>query len=467
MFFPKKLLLQEQLRFTNKLFETTGWQSVKLPEGTYKVKLHGAGGSNGVKGSSAYDSDGRYEEGGNPGTGGVGEYKETSMTLFTPTTVDIYVGEIDHTAGGAGGAGAGGGAAGGAGGGAGAPSILVFKKKDGEVVNGTHNDDMVWISAAGGGGGGGGGGAGTAWRRWNTGGGGGGGGGGYTTVGGLTTGKPGIAGLKGRDGAPGALGTGTNGQNGWFDQSVFAGNGGPCSHGPQGGTGGKYTGAGGGGGGGIYNDGTANASGGGGGGAPGTISAHGGFGGVSFGGRNGTPGYNASTQTDPTVDYEGNEVTEGWGTAGSNGWVYIQKIQAPLAVVANYTSPYLVDTPLTNPIYLRMPPGNYYIGIKSTNGGPIVELNTSLVTAQTWSVHFRNTDDAYIKLESGNNPRILWQSSGNATAPTDGFVKVIQLADIDGKLDFGQVSEPGTEVQNFGSVNETATETEDFGGIVK
>lgn len=476
MFFAKKLFFQEQLKFDERLFQTTGWQDIKLPEGTYEVQSHGAGGNNGGNGGTGPGGTGSGP-GGAGGAGGAGEHKVVTMVLFAPTTVSVYVGATGYAAGGAGGpnnsAYA---AAGGAGGAGGAPSLICFPKERGLIEDGGEETATLrGVSANGGGGGGGGGGGAAAYVYTRSGGGGGGGGGGYAWVKWDAAEElPVFVTVEGKNGGLGNYnGNGGSGVSGSTDlfPGVYSGGGNSSSAGNAGGSGATGGGASAGGGGGSPANANTISGGGGGGGAPGSASAHGGFGGYGRSGasasRQGGNGYNASTTKDSTVDYKGNTVTDGWGTAGSNGWVYIKKIATPLPILQEYASPYSVTAPLDQAQYLSMPPGNYYVGIKSTNGGPLVELNTKLVTTQTWSVHFESGENAYIALESGANPRILWQSSGASTATTDGFVKIIQLADITSTQDFGLVNEAATSTRDWGDITETVTATENWGAIIK
>lgn len=467
MFFPKKLLLQEQYKFTEGLFQTpSGWQELKMPQGAYLVKIHGAGGKSGGRGVSPSVA------GGAGGAGGSGEYVEGTLTLYVPTIIKVFVGATGEAtaAGGLGGI-SHNNARAGSGGAAGQPSFVLCSKKEGTFTGAPlrSTSTMFGIGASGGGGGGGGGAGGVAAARYGSGGGGGGGGGYSYQIWNLDEELPTIGGIPGKEGGSGTPDPAQSGTAGNASfPSVFSGAGSYGSGDHQGTPGKRATGGGASGAAGCRIGNSSNScSGGGGGGAPGNLSAHGGYGGTGGGNNKGGNGYNASTTPDPTVDYQGNEVTTGWGTSDSDGWIYIKKIEPPLPQVIDYETPYIVDTPLEQTQYLTMPAGNYYVAVKSMDGGPLVEANTATVTEQTWSIHFEENSSAYIRLESGNSPRILWQSSGNSEEQTEGFIKIIQLADIDKKLDFGEVSEAATSDLDFGSIEDTATETENYGGIIK
>ena len=79
MLLVKKLYLQDQLRFTEQVWETAGAYAITLPQGTYEISLCGGGGAGGANGVSQSDpsytnNGGKGGAGGSPGsnTGGAG-----------------------------------------------------------------------------------------------------------------------------------------------------------------------------------------------------------------------------------------------------------------------------------------------------------------------------------------------------------------------------------------------------------
>ena len=193
--------------------------------------------------------------------------------------------------------------------------------------NDYYSDTQSIIANGGGGGGGGGGGVGTG--RYRPGGGGGGGGGYYSidtnTL--VITSVAGMGGAYAPSGAPGISGTAGN-----QDFTAVYSGAGAGGYGHPGSAGAIGGGASGGSGGAIGNTGADVRSGGGGGGGGGTPGANGGFGGAQgAGARQGDNAYNAGTSPAPSIDYEGNAVTSGWGiggttnTDGADGWLYITR----------------------------------------------------------------------------------------------------------------------------------------------
>lgn len=471
MFFPKKLFLQPQIRWINdQLFDTTGEYSLMVPAGNYKITVCGGGGGGGAKGANCSRDN---TEGGAGGAGAPGETSEMRFTFIKPIELQIVVGQGGQSVanGGNGGAARTGGlGAGGAGGGGGRPSYV------------TANNNLLLFADGGGGGGGGGGSNVTTEQRWTAGSCGGSGGGRYALE--VNEGVINIISYPGKiGGASGNLGKGSNGVAGdavAFPQ-IFSGGGGGAGDWTGnfvGGTSGAKGGGASGGGGGGYNENSNYAhGGGGGGGAGGTAQAGGGRGGKSS--AKGNDAYNPYSTPVSVLNNLGQEVTTGFGiggqgqtasqtaTAGADGWVYVEKLSLPLPALETYESPYVLTEPTTEPRYISMPPGNYYVGLQSTNGGDFIEVNTKLVTTQTWGVYLNVDGDAYIKLESGNSPRILWESSGDSTTATEGFVKIIQLADVTSVQNNGLVTESVTETKDLGNVTQEATVTQNLGGIIK
>ena len=125
MLFSRKLLLQEQVRFDEQVWDVAGDYPVLLPQGVFTVELMGAGGAGGDSGVSASGT------GGTGGGGSAGTYYNGQFVLQKPTVVNISVGakglrRVNGGNGGAGGAGSNSGGAGGAGGGGGKPSVIYY-----------------------------------------------------------------------------------------------------------------------------------------------------------------------------------------------------------------------------------------------------------------------------------------------------------------------------------------------------
>lgn len=316
MLLVRKLYLQDQLRFTEQVWETAGAYTVILPQGAYEVRLCGGGGAGGANGG------GRTGEGGAGGAGAPGSRITETFTLSVPTTITLTVGAGGLHEGGNGGVGGSPGrytgGAGGRGGGGGHASFV--------RVNG------VYYIANGGGGGGGGGGGNTG-GRYTTGAGGGGGGGVYImNANGSTTTYNGQAGASaGYD----IFSDGVNGANGYGPSAYVAGGGGNGYKGAAsvGGSGLGASGGSGGAGKDNDSDGWRRPGGAGGGGCGGTTTAGGGGGGLAPGDAYDSPGGNATnayTTPRESYNYKGEASSLGKGgaagQAGNNGWVYIRRI---------------------------------------------------------------------------------------------------------------------------------------------
>lgn len=360
-----------------------GVYSLILQPGQYKFDLCGGGGAGGAAGGT------RVLAGGAGGGGGNGDF--TSETIDLPAgasvTITVPTGGLTYVNGGNGGAGASGFAWGGSGGGGGNPAIIKIETnvdaydwgsglytydtrgttvydKSGNIL---PDWSVVWILSpdfpgaikptftrtsdeyvyqptgysivilpfaqyifANGGGGGGGGGGGQSGSGYAGVGSGGGGGGGYYRYDITTNNTISVP------GASGAAGGSNNRPQGGAGNPVFAVNGGHGGEGGHyknsypGGAGGAGGGAGGGGGGGDSGGHSSSHVGGGGGGAPGDNKAHGG---VHGGGTDATSGTNPGTTGVPSVDPDGNTVSDGYGAggnAGQNGyagWVHITSIK--------------------------------------------------------------------------------------------------------------------------------------------
>lgn len=320
MLLVKKLSLQDQLSFTDRVWKTAGDYSVYLPQGTYEYKVHGAGGSGGDDGGTVTYS------GGSGGAGGVGALATGSFVVTKPSYVFLHVGEKGLTKANGGNGGDGGYSAenngGGAGGGGGKPSYI----KVGTEV----------IFALGGAGGGGGGGGAISGRYREAGGGGGGGGWYRFDVNTLTViSVPGASGGASGGDNDGEGKIGGAGNTVWFPMcySGHGGGGGDSDGGrTKGGAGNNGGGAGGGGGGAGSGNHSSAHSGAGGGGAGGDYDAGGGkYGEGSKITDYITDAFIAHTIPTSTTDNEGNVQTSGWGvggtpnTNGSDGWIYLKR----------------------------------------------------------------------------------------------------------------------------------------------
>lgn len=137
MLITRKLYLQDQVRFDDGLWNTSGERTVILPQGTYELCLHGAGGAGGENGAST------------GGAGGVGKRKNFTVKLSEPTNMTFSVGAKGLTKSGGGNGGAGGytsaesNSGGGAGGGGGMPTWVKFNK---DVLVKTYN---AWVGTDG------------------------------------------------------------------------------------------------------------------------------------------------------------------------------------------------------------------------------------------------------------------------------------------------------------------------------
>lgn len=514
MFFAKKLLLQEQRRFTTQIWDVAGEYDLYLPQGTYLIEMTGGGGAGGNHSSRHASVGTRAYGSGWGGSGGNGRSGFLYLTLqypnLKPIKLTVGAGGTLNGNGGAGGTqGIGGdswGSPGGAGGGGGHITMITYPDEllrgfNAPIFNSgsdirvpTHGDVKTLHTNFGGlvgpnafyvngGGGGGGGGGARLFGRYCTGSGGGGGGGYYeleqgtieTIVqeksyaggagGNTSTGAPSYSGQstnyivttkRGGDGGIGSAsadsrGLGGNGYgagggagtNGYWNSNVYAGAGG-------GGAGGYYGGAGGGAG--LTDDSTPS------GGAASNA--------VDF-----------SVATPSIVGPDGETYAGQYGaggapnTNGSDGWIRVTRVSGPDSdvTVEPYTAPIEITEPLENGVkYVRLPAGRFYMGVKSTNGGDLDEGNFMFTSPKVLSLYFGTAPgEVYIASEWQTNYQEYLRSIGNSTIPTDGFIKIVQLADIDEKLDFGRVRDSVTETQDFGSVADSVTETEDWGTITK
>ena len=91
MLLVKKLYLQDQLRFTEQVWETAGAYAITLPQGTYEVSLCGGGGAGGANGVSQSDTS-YTNNGGKGGAGAPGARTTKTFTLTVPATIALTVG---------------------------------------------------------------------------------------------------------------------------------------------------------------------------------------------------------------------------------------------------------------------------------------------------------------------------------------------------------------------------------------
>jgi hypothetical protein len=145
MLITRKLYLQDQIRFNDGLWTTSGLNTVVLPQGTYELCLHGAGGAGGQNGNST------------GGAGGVGKRRTFVVKLSEPTVMTFSVGSKGLTKGnggngGAAGAATDGGSTAGAGGGGGYPTWATFNKpvqiKTYNAWQGTNGQVLYTAAAA-------------------------------------------------------------------------------------------------------------------------------------------------------------------------------------------------------------------------------------------------------------------------------------------------------------------------------
>lgn len=338
MNYPLNPLMYKEWPLKSLLYTTAGTHNVVLEPGYYEIQVCGGGGAGGESGQqTTYFS-------GVGGAGAPGKITKKSITINTPTAIQIVVGAggLTYSNGGNGGAGGAGGATGGGGGGGGHPTYI--------EINGEY------IIGEAGGGGGAGGGSRTA-GRLAIGSGGGGGGGYYHFTNGQEISYPGKAGGNGGVFPSGGQ-SGTTGYNIIFtSDSVFSGASSSGSDSSQSGAYGKlYCGASGAGGGAANNKGSTWA-GAGGGGAPGSPDAGGGGGGgPTVSGEGITPVYyysrnaaNHYTTPISTTDYMGNTVTTGWGIGGdpnangAPGWVYIKQLRGK---IDTFDQGQIIDEPI-------------------------------------------------------------------------------------------------------------------------